>query len=121
MLFLYRQVLRQELPTSINAIRAKPTRYLPTVLTKAEVKIVLDRLYGVEKLVIQLLYGSGLRLSEGLSLRVKDIDFAQHQIIVRDSKGNESRVTMLPNQVIEPLEAHLKLIKQRHLRDLASG
>jgi integron integrase len=121
LLFLYRQVLQQDLPTSINAIRAKPTRYLPTVLTKAEVKIVLDRLYGVEKLVIQLLYGSGLRLSEGLSLRVKDLDFAQYQIVVRDSKGNESRVTMLPDQVIKPLRTHLKLIKQRHLRDLASG
>jgi integron integrase len=121
LLFLYREVLRQELPTSINATRAKPTRYLPTVLTKAEVKIILDRLAGVEKLVIQLLYGSGLRLSEGLSLRVKDIDFAQHQIVVRDSKGNKNRVTMLPNQTIEPLKNHLQLTRQRHFRDLASG
>jgi site-specific recombinase XerD len=64
LLFLYRQILQQDLPTSINAIRAKPTRYLLTVLTKAEVTIVLARLYGVGKLVIQLLYGSGLRLSK---------------------------------------------------------
>ena len=121
LMFLYREVLRQDLHESINATRAKPTRYLPTVLTKAEVKTVLARLSGVEKLVIQLLYGSGLRLNEGLSLRVKDLDFAQHQIVVRDSKGNESRVTMLPTQLIEPLNAHLQLIKHQHLRDLAAG
>jgi integron integrase len=121
LLFLYREVLRQDLPDSINACRAKSTRYLPTVLTKAEVKLILDRLFGVEKLVIQLLYGSGLRLNEGLSLRVKDLDFAQYQIVVRDAKGNQSRVTMLPNQLVEPLTAHLQNINQLYERDLSLG
>jgi integron integrase len=121
LLFLYREVLRLDLPDSINAFRAKPTKYLPTVLTKAEVKLILDRLFGVEKLVIQLLYGSGLRLNEGLSLRVKDVDFAQHQIVVRNAKSNESRVTMLPEQLVEPLTIHLQHIKQLHERDLSLG
>jgi integron integrase len=120
LLFLYKEVLHQDLP-SINALRAKPTHYLPTVLTPAEVKTLIDRLSGVEKLVIQLLYGSGLRLNECLSLRVKDLDFAQHQIIVRDPKGNHSRVTMLPDRLQEPLKTHLLQVKHIHQRDLEQG
>ncbi|PSB09903.1 integron integrase, partial [filamentous cyanobacterium CCP2] len=81
-IFLYRVVLQQEL-VGINAVRAKKSRYLPTVLTPEEVQQVISHLYGVYKLVIQLLYGSGLRLSEGLALRVKDVDFAQQQLVIR--------------------------------------
>ena len=120
-LFLYRQVLHQDLGSSINAVRAKPSRYLPTVLTKAEVRAVLNRVTKSPGLVIQILYGSGLRLNEGLRLRVKDLDFAQHQIIVRDAKGNESRVTMLPHSLIEALQRHLQHVRRLHQNDLDQG
>ncbi|XPM52647.2 MAG: integron integrase [Leptolyngbya sp. IPPAS B-1204] len=119
-IFLYRVVLQQEL-AGINAVRAKPSRYLPTVLTPEEVHQVISHLYGVYKLLIQLLYGSGLRLSEGLQLRVKDVDFAQRQLLIRDTKGRESRVTMLPSRVIEPLQVHLQGVRQLHNQDLERG
>jgi site-specific recombinase XerD len=102
-LFLYNNVLNQELG-KLDAIRAKRSKYLPTVLTKAEVREILQQLSGVPGLVIKVLYGSGLRLNESLSLRIKDLDFAQHQIVVRDTKGNEDRVTMLPDSLIAPLQ-----------------
>jgi integron integrase len=119
-LFLYKEVLCLEL-ADINALRAKPSHYLPTVLTKAEVKTIVDRLFGVEKIIIQLLYGSGLRLNECLGLRVKDLDFSYHQIVVRDTKGKEDRVTMLPDQLHAPLQAHLIRVKQQHQQDLDRG
>jgi site-specific recombinase XerD len=72
-------------------------------------------------LIIQVLYGSGLRLSEGLRLRVKDVDFAQRQLVVRDTKGQESRVTVLPARVREPLQEHLQQIKRLHQQDLERG
>ncbi len=118
--FLYRVVLQQEL-VEVDAVRAKKSRYLPTVLTPEEVQRVIAHLYGVYKLVVQLLYGSGLRLSEGLQLRVKDIDFAQHQLVIRDTKGKESRVTMLPIRLIEPLQAHLQCVRGLHQQDLDRG
>jgi integron integrase len=121
LIFLYQEVLRQELPGTINALRAKPSRYLPTVLTQTEAKVLIDRLSGVEKLVIQLLYGSGLRLNECLSLRVKDLDFAHHQIVVRNAKGNQGRVTMLSQQLHDSLKAQLLRVKQVHHRDLEQG
>jgi integron integrase len=118
--FLYRFVLQQEL-VGVDAVRAKKSRYLPTVLTPDEVQHIIAHLYGVYKLVVQLLYGSGLRLSEGLQLRVKDIDFAQHQLVIRDTKGKESRVTMLPNRLIELLQAHLQSVRGLHQQDLDRG
>lgn len=121
LLFLYREVLRQELDKSIHSLRAKPSRYLPTVLSKAEVNAILDRISGVQQLVVQLLYGSGLRLTEGLQLRVKDLDVAQYQIVVRDAKSNESRVTMLPSRMIDPLRTHLQQVKHLHQQDLERG
>jgi integrase len=90
LLFLYRSVLQQELEAPIDAVRARQSRYLPTVLIEEEVSHVIQQLSGVYQLTIQLLYGSGLRLREGLQLRVKDVDFAQQQIVVRDAKGSES-------------------------------
>ncbi|WP_416676548.1 integron integrase [Egbenema bharatensis] len=119
-IFLYRVVLQQEL-VGINAVRAKKSRYLPTVLTPEEVQQVISHLYGMYKLVIQLLHGSGLRLSEGLALRVKDVDFAQQQLVIREAKGKESRVTMLPACVVEPLQAHLQTVRQLHHQDLERG
>jgi integron integrase len=120
LLFLYRNVLNQELGV-LDAVRAKRSNYLPTVLTKGEVRSVLDNISRVQGLVIRVLYGSGLRLSEGLSLRIKDIDFAQRQIVARDTKGNESRVTMLPDSLIEPLQEHLRNVKRLHELDLDQG
>jgi integron integrase len=121
LLFLYRYVLKLTLPESIDAVRAKPSRYLPTVLTQAEVKTVMQHVVGMQGLVLRLLYGTGLRLSEGLKLRVKDLDFAQHQIVVRDVKGNQGRVTMLPTRLIEPLQQQLTQARQLHQRDLDQG
>ena len=118
--FLYRVVLQREL-VGIDAVRAKKSRYLPTVLTPEEVQQVISHLDGVYKLVVQLLYSSGLRLSERLQLRVKDVDFAQQQLVIRDTKGKESWVTMLPTRLIEPLQAHLQTVRQLHHQDLDRG
>jgi integron integrase len=120
LLFLYKFVLDQELE-SVDALRAKRSRYLPTVLTKQEVQIVINQLTGEHKLLVQLLYGTGLRLSEVLSLRVKDIDFSYQQIVVRDTKGQKSRVTMLPATLTPFLQAHLKRVHCLHERDLENG
>lgn len=120
LLFLYRHVLHQELG-QLEAVRAKRSKYLPTVLTKAEVRSVLQQVSGVPGLVIKVLYGSGLRLNEGLGLRIKDLDFAQRQIVVRNAKGHESRVTMLPESLVEPLQAHLRKVKRLHQLDLDQG
>lgn len=120
-LFLYKEVLRQDLDLKVNAVRAKKSKYLPTVLTKDEVFLIVQKLSGIHQLLAKLLYGTGLRLSEGLNLRVKDIDFAQNQITVRDTKGHESRVTMLPETIAEELNVHLQGVKVIHRQDLEKG
>lgn len=79
-LFLYREVLRQDLDLKVDAVRAKPSKYLPTVITKDEMFAIIKNMSGVHQLLIKLLYGTGLRLSEGLNLRVKDVDFDQNQL-----------------------------------------
>ncbi|WP_017326245.1 phage integrase N-terminal SAM-like domain-containing protein [Synechococcus sp. PCC 7336] len=91
--FLYRYVLKQPLAESIEAVRAKQSKHLPTVLTVDEVQRLLQCLEGTHQLLAKLLYGSGMRVKEGLRLRVKDIDFGQSQIIVRDAKRNRDRIT----------------------------
>lgn len=121
LIFLYREVYQRDTDWRLNAVRAKSTRYLPTVLTPDEVIAILKHLSGVYQLVAKVLYGSGLRLSEGLKLRVKDVDFSQSQITVRDAKGRQSRVTMLPAALIEPLTHHLQWAKQLHRQDLEQG
>ncbi|MGJ3248125.1 MAG: integron integrase [Elainellaceae cyanobacterium] len=120
LLFLYREVLKLEI-AEIDAVRAKRPQYLPTVLTKQEALAVIQQCDGVYQLVVKLLYGSGLRLIEGLRLRVKDIDFAQQQILVRDGKGSKSRVTMLPSSVAAEPRDHLVGVQQQHQRDLNRG
>ena len=120
-LFLYRPVLKSHLAESIESVRAKRSTYLPTVLTVEEVRLLLQHLEGLPQLMAKLLYGSGLRIIEGLRLRVKDLDFGQSQIIVRDTKGDRDRVTMLPQQIRELLQAHLVQVKQLHLNDLSQG
>jgi integron integrase len=120
LLFLYKEVLHQDLGP-IDAMRAKKPKRLPSVLAKEEVHRVLGHLSGTHLLIAKLLYGSGLRLMECLRLRVKDLDFAQHQILVRDGKGEKDRVTMLPESVVVPLQDHLRIVKRTHEEDLAKG
>jgi len=121
LIFLYREVYGQDTDWGLNAVRARPTRYLPTVLSPEEVQAVLRHLSGVYLLVAKLLYGSGLRLTEGLKLRVKDVDFSQHQLMIRDAKGRESRVTVLPSSLMDTLAHHLQGVRQLHQQDLAQG
>ena len=121
LLFLYRRVLQLNLDNSIEAIRAKRSTYLPTVLTKDETLRVIGAMSGIHQLQAKLLYGCGLRLMECLRLRVKDIDFEQGQIIVRDGKGMKDRVTMLPDSLRVPLQEQLRRAKIIHEQDLAEG
>ncbi|MBI1880119.1 MAG: integron integrase [Chloroflexi bacterium] len=121
LLFLYREVLRQELDGPINAFRAKKSRRLPIVLTQSEVRHILAAMSGQHHLMAQLLYGSGLRLSECLRLRVKDIDFDQRSIVVRSGKGDKDRITMLPTSLITPLRRHLQWVQRLHQADLDTG
>lgn len=121
LLFLYRQVLCQPLDERIEAVRAKRSTKLPTVLTPEEVALVIQHMSGVHRLIVQLLYGSGLRLRETMQLRIKDLDFSQHQIVVRDAKGQSSRVTMLPERVVPILKEHLQRVQRIHEQDLEQG
>jgi integron integrase len=121
LLFLYRYVLQQPLPESIDAVRARQSKHLPEVLTPEETKSILQRLEGTHQLLAKLLYGSGMRVKEALRLRVKDLDFAQSQIIIRNPKGNRDRVTMLPQSISAQLQAHLVQVKQTHGDDLTLG
>jgi integron integrase len=120
-LFLYRHVLRKPLNWVNVKVRARKPKRLPVVLTKEEVRAVLERLQGRAQLLALLLYGSGLRLSECLELRVKDLDLARNEILVRDGKGQKDRHTMLPTAAKGLLTAHLQRVKERHERDLREG
>jgi integron integrase len=121
LLFLYREVLKIERHLTLDAVRARRPKRLPTVLTPAEVQMVLRELSGTYHLMAQLLYGSGLRLMECVRLRVKDVDFAQHQLIVHDGKGQQDRVTMVPTRVHAPLREHLLAVKRMYTQDRARG
>ena len=121
LLFLYKAVLERDLPWFDGLVRAKRPVRLPVVLSEAEVRKPLERLDGVPWMMASLLYGAGLRLQECLMLRVKDVDFAYRQILVRDGKGAKDRVTMLPESVVQPLQAHLGKVRLLHRRDLAEG
>ena len=121
LLFLYRQVLQVNLPNIDNIERAKRKKRLPVVLTREEVKTILNQIKGVEHLVLSLLYGTGMRLMEGLQLRVKDLDFSGKSIIIRDGKGQQERITMLPEQLIEPLQRQLNYAQSLHNLDLGDG
>src|SRR3954469_4841838 len=120
LLFLYQQVLERKLEL-IDLQRAKRPPKIPVVFTRVEARAVLARLKGDYRLMAHLLYGSGLRLLECLRLRVKDIDFGYRQITVRESKGLRERVTLLPERLCRPLQAHLARIKELHRQDLGRG
>jgi integrase len=113
LVFPYRHVLGQNLGWLDEVVRAKRPQRLPIVLTRPEVKALLSALDGVHWSMASLLYGAGLRLLECLRLRVKNIDFASHQILVREGKGPKDRRTMLPAILKEPLAAHIEHVCQQ--------
>jgi len=121
LLFLYRDVLKVELPWLDGVVRAKRSQRVPVVLTENEVRGLLARLDGTKWLVASLLYGTGMRLLEGLRLRVKDVDFERKEITVRDGKGAKDRRTMLSDQLLEPLGTHLAKVRALHEQDLVGG
>jgi integron integrase len=121
LLFLYREVLKINLPWLDGVVRAKTPQRLPVVLTRQEVASVLERMSGVYGLLAQLLYGTGMRLMECVRLRVKDVDFERAEIVVRDGKGAKDRITMLPQTLIAPLQAHLRTRRQLFDDDRVNG
>ena len=121
LLFLYKEVLKVELPWLEGVVRAKKPVHLPVVLTREEVARVLAEMSGVPALVANLLYGSGLRLMEALRLRIKDMEFSRGEILVRDGKGQKDRVTMLPRSMVVGLQQQLQAVSALHQDDLAEG
>ena len=121
LLFLYRHVLNQDVPDLDTVIRAKRPGRLPTVLTRAEVRRVIGGMEGTPRLVATLLYGTGMRLLEGLRLRVKDLEFGNNRIVVRDTKGGEDRVVPFPAVVRAAMPTWLARVKRVHEKDLADG
>ena len=121
LLFMYREVLGLELPWLGEIVPAKAPARLPVVLTREEVSAILARLAGTHRLIGCLLYGTGMRIMEGVRLRIKDVEFSRHEIVVRDGKGAKDRVTMLPRRIERSLRKHLRAVKEMHERDLADG
>jgi integron integrase len=121
LLFLYREVLHVRVGWLAGIVRARQGVRLPVVLTRAEVRLILEKMDGVERLVAGLLYGAGLRLLECLGLRVKDVDLASREIRVRAGKGDRDRVTLLPDRVAAPLARHLAEVRRQHEEDKLEG
>ncbi len=121
LLFLYREVLRVELPWLDGVTQAPARPHLPVVLTEEEVRSVMAGLTGTHWLIASLLYGAGLRLMEAVRLRVKDVEFSRREVVVRDGKGAKDRLTMLPTRLVDPLRNHLARVRELHERDLADG
>jgi integron integrase len=120
-LFLYRKVLGEDAKWIEPAERASGPKRLPVVLSREEVAKVLGALRGTPALVARLLYGSGLRLMEALTLRVKDVDFSRNEILVRNAKGQKDRHTVLPETVRTDLQNHPETVRKLHQSDLAKG
>lgn len=120
-LFLYRIVLQKEITLPPDLTRVSRPKRLPTVLSHAEAMSVIDKMRGIPRLMTKILYGSGLRLTECLRLRVKDIDFENHQIIVRGGKGDNDRLTILPDSVAAEIKHILQDVKALHDQDLREG
>jgi integron integrase len=121
LLFLYKDVLQQPLPWLDNIAPAKRPVRLPVVLSREEAQRILIHLHGTARLMATLLYGAGLRLLECCRLRLKDVDFAANQIIVRNAKGDKDRVTLLPGVAASDLIRHLEAVHHQHQRDLERG
>ena len=120
-IFLYNQVLKIEAAQGINAMRAKMPERLPVVLSIPEVFDIIDAMQGAQQLMVQILYGAGLRGIECVRLRVKDIDFDRNEITVRRGKGQKDRVTMLPTELRGSIQNQLRYVKIVHEKDLANG
>ncbi len=121
LVFMFKYVLEQELGDTGDFTRSKRPKRLPVVLTRDETTQLLNTMTGVFELMAGLLYGSGLRLMECIRLRIKDIDFAQNQIVVRDGKGKRDRITMLPEKYHALLKEHLIQVRALYEKDLAEG
>lgn len=121
LLFLYKQVLKQDLPWLGEVVRAKKPARLPVVLSMEEVHQILGLLDGPVGLVARLLYGGGMRLMEGIRLRVKDVDFSRNEIVIRDGKGQKDRVTVLPASLVGPLKQHIARTRAIHDQELSEG
>jgi integron integrase len=121
LLFLFGQVLDVQLPWLDEVAIAQTPRKLPVVLTPAEVRRLLHQMSGVQGLVANLLYGTGMRLMEGLRLRVKDVEFERREVVVRDGKGGKDRVTVLPENLVLPIQEHLSRRRAQHQADAAEG
>ena len=121
-LFLFRHVIRKDLG-SLDAVRARRPKRLPTVLSKDEVRRLIAAMpeKGAHRLIVELLYGTGMRISECCQLRVCDLDFDRGQILIRGGKGNKDRATMLPRSLEERLKAQLEFVRLRHERDVEKG
>jgi integron integrase len=120
-LFLYRDVLRIDLPWLSEVVRAKKPVHLPVVLTRPEVQSILARLDGTHWLVASLLYGSGSRINECLGLRIKDVDLVRRELVLRDGKGKKDRVTVLPESLISHLREHLVKVRTLYEADRAAN
>ncbi len=121
LIFLYKQVLEIDLPLIQGVLRAKKPQRLPVVFSSDEAKNIIAELQGTMRLMVGLLYGGGMRLTEVLRLRVKDLDFETLQINVRDGKGEKDRITILPSSLAEELKTHLIRVKQIHQEDISQG
>lgn len=118
--FLYKQVLEID-PGAFQAVRAKPTRRLPTVLSRREVRALLEEITPPTRLIAEVMYGGGLRVGEACSVRVMDVDLDRLQLTVRRGKGDRDRMTPLPERLVEPLRALLDARRKVHASDLAAG
>jgi integron integrase len=116
-----RDLLGDNLPWLGNLVRATKPKRLPVVLTRDEVRILLGHMHGTTQLVTRLLYGTGMRLLEALRLRVKDVDFDRHEIVVRQGKGDKDRRTVFPRMLAAALREHLAKVRELHDRDVAEG
>ncbi|MBI2214465.1 MAG: integron integrase [Acidobacteria bacterium] len=121
LIFLYREVLGESLPWIGEVVRARRRKRLPVVLSREEVRAVLGRMQGTTRLVAAILYGGGLRLLEGLRLRVRDLDFVAGEIVVRGGKGDKDRRTMFPSVLLEPVSEHLRKVRTIYEADLEAG
>ncbi|GGI53578.1 integron integrase [Oxalicibacterium solurbis] len=121
LLFLYKEVLCIDLPWLQDIVTAKASRRLPVVLTPHEVRDLLHHLDGTHWLVVSLLYGTGMRILEALHLRVKDVEFERREIVVREGKGNKDRITVLPENLIMPLQTQIEHARLLHESDLKKG
>ena len=120
-LFLYKHVLKAPLKTELKIVRAKQSDHIPVVFTKSEIKQIFLYLSGIHWLMSNLIYGAGLRLSECLRLRVKDVDLATFQVFIRDGKGEKDRVSVFPEILVEKMKIYLESVKRIHEQDLIKG